>query len=151
MLFALILFYLLDCYSRSLIMIFFTCCNSLPFVVFRCHSLSFDLSLVVSRCHCCTTRCNFLYHALSLVVIRCTTPCHSLSLVVIRCITRLSFYKRSIQDSHITLLIISTHVYNYLKLAGILLSSKMLYLLNDQKISLLLNFFIASAAISYLS
>ena len=59
-----------------------TRCHSLLFVVARCHSLHYSLSLFVTRC---TTRC----HTLSFVVTLCTTRCHSLyhslSLVVIRC------------------------------------------------------------------
>ena len=74
-----------------------TLCHSLLFVVTRCHSLYYSLSLFVTcyttRCHslsfpatCCTTRCHLLsfvvtrYHSLSLVVPRTVTRCHSLSL-----------------------------------------------------------------------
>ena len=66
-----------------------TCCHSLSLVVIRCTTRCHSLSLVITRC---TTRCQ----ALSLVVIRCTARCHSLST---RCTTRLSFYKRCIQQS----------------------------------------------------
>ena len=65
-----------------------TCCHSLSLVVTRCHSLYHSLSLAVISYHP-------LYHSLSGVVTRCTTRCHSLST---RCSTRLSFYKRSIQQ-----------------------------------------------------
>ena len=65
-----------------------TCCHSLSLVVIRCTTRCHSLSLVITRC---TTRCQ----ALSLVVIRCTTRCHSLSTW---CTTRLSFYKRCIQQ-----------------------------------------------------
>ena len=86
--------------------------HSLSLVFILCHSLYHLLSLVVTRCHS-------LYHSLPLAVISyhplyhslsgvvtcchslsfvatcCTTRCHSLST---RCTTRLSFYKRSIQQ-----------------------------------------------------
>ena len=99
-----------------------THCHSLSLVVARCHSLSLVvirchlLSLVVTCCHSlsfvvtrCTTRCHSLYHQLSFVVTRChslfhslsfvVTRCHSLPFVVTRCITRLSFYKRSLNSA----------------------------------------------------
>ena len=99
-----------------------TRCHSLSLVVARCHSLSLVvirchlLSLVVTCCHSlsfvvtrCTTRCHSLYHQLSFVVTRChslfhslsfvVTRCHSLPFVVTRCITRLSFYKRSLNSA----------------------------------------------------
>ena len=71
------------------------CCHSLslPFVVTRCHSLYYSLSLFVT--------CATLSHSLSLVIplVTRTTLCNSLSFVVTRT-TRchslsLSFYKRS--------------------------------------------------------
>ena len=82
-----------------------TLCHLFSFVVTRCTACWNSLSLVVIRC---TTRC----HSLSLVVTRCTTRCQALSRVVIGChslhhslslvfnsiTTRLSFYKRSIQQ-----------------------------------------------------
>ena len=71
---------------------------AVPFAVTRYHSLSFAVPLVATRCHqlspvvpLVARRCNLL----SFVVTRCTTRCHSLST---RCTTRLSFYKRSIQQ-----------------------------------------------------
>ena len=72
-----------------------TRCQSLLFVVTRCHSLCYSLSLFIKLLHhsfplvvpLVVTRC----HSLSLVV----TRCHSLPLVVTRCTTGLSFYKRS--------------------------------------------------------
>ena len=67
----------------------------------HCHSLSLVAPLVVTHCHSssliairCTTHC----HSLSFVVIRCHSLYHSLSLAVTRCTTRLSFYKRSLQQ-----------------------------------------------------
>ena len=79
----------------------------------RCHSLYHSLSFAVTRCHSLSlvvphvvTRCTTSFHSLSLVAIRCSTRCHSLSLVVYslpfvvtRCITRLSFYKRSLNSA----------------------------------------------------
>ena len=62
-----------------------TRCQSLLFVVTRCHSLCYSLSLFIK----------LLHHSLSLVVPLVVTRCHSLPLVVTRCSTGLSFYKRS--------------------------------------------------------
>ena len=72
--------------------------HSLSLVFIRCHSLYHSLPLAVISYHplyhslsgvvtCC--------HSLSFVATCCTTRCHSLST---RCTTRLSFYKRSIQQ-----------------------------------------------------
>ena len=61
----------------------------LSLIVTHCHSLS----LFVIHCH-----------SLSLVVPLVVTHCHSLSLVVTRCTIRLSFYKRSSEDTEIFLL-----------------------------------------------
>ena len=52
-----------------------TRCQSLLFVVTRCHSLCYSLSLFIK----------LLHHSLPLVVPLVVTRCHSLSLVAIRC------------------------------------------------------------------
>ena len=81
----------------------------IPIVVTRCHSLSLVLPLVVTRCttryHSLSlviplvvTRCHSLSLVLPLVVTRCTTLCHSFLLVVTRYTTRLSVYKRSMNN-----------------------------------------------------
>ena len=67
-----------------------------PYVVTRCTTRCYSLSLVVSHCHSLSLvviRCHSLHHSLSFI------RCHSLSLAVTRCTTRLSFYKRSAQKT----------------------------------------------------
>ena len=99
--------------------LFFTRCQSLSFVVTQCNLFSLVVPLVATRCHSLSfvpfvpfvvTR----RHSLSLVVPLVVTRCQSLSLVVIQCTSRLSFYKRCVNNRpclcipYLSLLFLST-------------------------------------------
>ena len=128
LLFFFICWTVIPCHSLWFFSLVVIRCHSLSFVVIRCHSIYHSLSAVVTVVPLAvtfyTTRC----HSLSFVVPHLVIRCHSLSLDVLLVCLFINDQFRIL----ISLLIISTHVYNYLKLAGILLSPKMLYLLNDQ-------------------
>ena len=91
--------------------LFVTHCQSLSFVVTQYDLFSLVVPLVVTRCHSLSfavSGCHLLLlveplvaircHSLSLVVPLLVTRCHSMSLVVTQCTSRLSFYKRCINN-----------------------------------------------------
>ena len=92
-------------FLRTLILIKICKQLLLPFLLFTVNISSSYLKKKIAEM---VTRCDLLSLVVPFVVIRCTTRCHSLyhslslvaPLAVTRYITRLSFYKRSIENKN---------------------------------------------------